>query len=70
MAISFQDNLTNSRTFLAAMSAILFYDTLNTMHREVQIIWKERKWGLVKIAYFMNRYCAVIGMSLYMVSRC
>jgi hypothetical protein len=68
MAISFTDNLTNSRTFLAAMAAILFYDTVNTLAKEYQIIWKERKFGLVKVAYFMNRYFAVMGMSLYMVS--
>lgn len=68
MAISFHDNLTNSRTFLAAMAAILFYDTLNTLPKEYRIIWKERKFGLVKVAYFIKRYFGVMGMALYMVS--
>lgn len=56
----------NSRTFLACMACLLFWESITSMPKEIELIWRQRKWGLVKGAYLLNKYCAIIGMILYL----
>ena len=49
MPISFEDNLVNSRTFLACMACLLFWESITSMPKETELIWRQRKWGLVKV---------------------
>jgi len=52
---------------LACMCAILYWEFINSFMNEYRLIWRGSEWGTVKIAFFINRYSAVIGMTMYLV---
>lgn len=69
MAIALADQLHASRTILACMSAILFYDAFASLPKEWRIIWNGRKnIGFVKACCVVNKYGSILAMIMYLVS--
>jgi hypothetical protein len=54
---------------LANFLAMLYYDYLLTLPREIQLLWPpHNKQGLFTLACFLNRYLPVIGLMPIAVS--
>lgn len=59
--------LSNSRTVVACACAIYYWEFLNTWTQETRLIWRGSEWGLVKVCYLINRYAALIAMTMFLV---
>ncbi|KAF8912234.1 hypothetical protein CPB84DRAFT_1761729 [Gymnopilus junonius] len=47
-----------------AMATCTIYDHITTLDEEIELVWKRRKWTLVQIFFFINRYTGG-GLQIY-----
>lgn len=59
----------NSRLVFACAFSIMLWEQIISFREEYTVVWQTGvKWSLAKAVFVLNRYLAIIGLTLYVVS--
>lgn len=47
---------------------MLFYEYIVTFAQEYRYIWHAKRWSAVRIAFLINRYCAIVEFTFFLVN--